>query len=219
MKQVNFVIDARKEYEYQKLFQKVSWLNKMSLFTYTPIDNKSRIIRKIESFWDDEDREIVKKIEKEWRTIEKDYFKLVQEITGIEWLYDEYFAYFLALSPVIGFSNPYNFKSQEIALTPSAIINPRFIVGHELFHSHYYYLVDKLGMTKNANRTIFTEGIAALMLFKTSMKDLFPNTDFQSSINYYTQVAKAWDTLVKIWEKRTSFKNFLEEVITSLPQR
>jgi hypothetical protein len=216
MPKVTFLIDPDKEYEYHQLFQKVPEFNRMSIFAYTPIDDKPRIIKKIQNFWDDEDRAAIKKIEDEWRIIEKDYFELIREITGVEWLYDEYFAYFLAFSTVIGFSNPFNLKSQEIIMTPAAAINPKFIVAHELFHSHYFYVVDKLGMTGIANKTLFTEGVAALVLFKTKMKELFPNTDFQSSINSYPQVAKEWDKLVNLWEKRKNFKDFLIEITNQL---
>ncbi|MFA7301599.1 MAG: hypothetical protein WC069_04770 [Candidatus Shapirobacteria bacterium] len=212
MTTVNFEINPEKEYEYHRLFCNNHGFEGMSIFSFTPIKSKTRIIKKINGFWDDDDRKLIKKIESEWRLIEKDYFKLFEDITGISWLYKNYYAYFLAFSPTIGFSNPFNLRSEEIALTTGAIINPKFLVGHELFHSHYYYTVDKMKMTTRLNRTLFTEGVAALALFETKAKRLFSETDVESSINSYPEVRANWLILLDYWRKRFCFEDFLIKV-------
>ncbi|MDP4009981.1 MAG: hypothetical protein Q8P53_03270 [Candidatus Shapirobacteria bacterium] len=212
MPMVKFEINSEKEYEYHQLFCNTLGFEGMSIFSFTPIKNKSRITKKIAGFWDDDDKELIKKIESEWKLIEKDYFKLFEKITGTPWLYKTYHAYFLAFSSMIGFSNPFNLRSQEIALTTGAIINPKFLVGHELFHSHYYYVVDKMKMTARLNKTIFTEGVAALALFKTKAKSLFPGTDTESSVNSYPEVRAKWPILLDYWQKRLSFEDFLIKI-------
>jgi hypothetical protein len=212
MSQVIFQIDPETEYQYHQLFQAHPEMRDFSLFGYHSIHNKPRIIRKIESFWDDEDRKYIRIIEQKWRHIEVDYFRLVSEITGTNWLYEDYYAYFLAFSKIIAFSNPYNFKSQEFILTTGALMNPQFLVGHELFHCHYYYLINKLKLTPNLNATVFTEGIAALTLSDLRMRCLFPETDFQSSIHYYPEVAKQWPIFQELWHSRSNFADFLQIV-------
>lgn len=212
MPTVKFEIDPEKEYEYHRLFQNSQGFEGMSIFSFTPIKNKNRIIKKTTNFWDDDDKKLIKKIESEWKLIEKDYFKLFENITEVPWLYKTYHAYFLAFSPTIGFSNPFNLRSEEIVLTTGAIINPKFLVGHELFHSHYYYLVDKMKMTARLNRTIFTEGVAALALFETKAKKLFSETDVESSINSYPEVREKWPIFLDYWRKRFSFEDFLIKV-------
>ena len=209
MTRVKFEINPEKEYEHHQLFCNTKGLERMSIFSFTPMKNKTRIVKKINDFWDDDDGKLIKKIESEWRLIEKDYFRLFVDITGTPWLYKIYHAYFLAFSPIIGFSNPSNLKSEEIALTTGAITNPKFIVGHELFHSHYYYVADKMKMTARLNRTLFTEGVAALALFETKAKSLFPETDIESSINSYSEVRANWPILLDYWRKRLSFEDFL----------
>jgi len=184
----------------------------MSIFSFTPIDNKARILKKISNFWDDDDKNLIKQIESEWKLIEKEYFRLFEDITEIPWLYKTYYSYFLAFSTKIGFSNPFNLKSKEIALTTGAVINPKFLVGHELFHSHYYYVVDKLKMTARLNRTVFTEGVAALALFETKAKKLFHETDTESSIDSYPEVRAKWPIFLDYWHKRLSFEDFLIKV-------
>src|SRR3990167_11286741 len=161
MSKVIFKIDQQKEYEYHQLFLHVPGLAVMSPLTAATMEDKQKIIQDIETFWSAENKLTVGLIEKKWREVESDYFPLIREITRVDWLYENYFAYFLAFSKIMGFSNPFNMKSQEIVLTTEAIINPRFLVGHELFHSHYFYIVDKLGMTPRLNKTLFTEGVAA----------------------------------------------------------
>lgn len=209
---VKFEISPEKEYEYHRLFCNTRGFEVLSIFSFTPIKNKNRIIKKITNFWDNDDRKLIKKIEGQWRLIEKDYFRLFEDITGTSWLYQTYHAYFLAFSPTIGFSNPFNLRSKEVALTTGAIINPKFLVGHELFHSHYYYVVDKMKMTARLNRTLFTEGVAALALFETKAKNLFPETDIESSINSYPEVRANWPVLLDYWHKRLNFKDFLIKV-------
>lgn len=209
---VKFEINPVKEYEYHRLFCNTRGFEEMSIFSYTPVKNKTRIIKKINDFWDDNDKKIIKKIESEWKLIEKDYFNLFENITEIPWLYKTYYAYFLAFSSTIGFSNPFNLRSQEITLTTGAIINPKFLVGHELFHSHYYYVVDKMKMTARLNRTLFTEGVAALALFETKAKSLFPETNIESSINSYPEVRANWPTLLDYWHKRLSLEDFLIKI-------
>jgi len=213
MKKVNFIIDPNKEYKYHKLFEKIPQFNTMSLFAFVPIKDKKRIIRKINNFWDNKDKKLITGIEKKWREIEKGYFDLVSKITEEDWLYNEYNAYILAFSTIIGFSNPFNLKSKEIALTISSIINPKFLVAHELFHSHYYYVIEKYGMTNKANKTLFTEGVAALVLTETKMKSLFPETNFESSISSYPQVRTNWNRFKELWNKRKSFKGFIIEAV------
>ena len=213
MPKLNFLIDPDKEYEYHRLFLSHRGLARLSLFNHSSIEDKERIIRKINSFWDNQDREVINEIEKHWQTIETQYFNLVEKITGVPWVYQNYSAFFLAFSLVAGFSNPFNLKSSEIVLTTGAAINPKFIVAHELFHSHYYYVVDKLGLTEKANKTLFTEGIAGLALFKTEMRELFPDTDTEKSISSYSEVRQNWEKLETLWGERTSFKDFLIEAV------
>ncbi|MBI2465155.1 hypothetical protein HYV64_03370 [Candidatus Shapirobacteria bacterium] len=212
MQTVKFEINPEKEYEYHQLFCNTRGFEGMSIFSFTPIKNKTKITKKIIDFWDDDDKELTKKIESEWKLIEKGCFKLFEDITETSWLYKTYHAYFLAFSPIIGFSNPFNLRSQEIALTTGAIINPKFLIGHELFHSHYYYVVDKMKMTARLNRTIFTEGVAALALFETKAKNLFPETDTESSISSYPEVRANWSIFLDYWRKRLSFEDFLMKI-------
>jgi hypothetical protein len=212
MQKVKFEINPEKEYEYHRLFCNTPGFGGMSIFAFNSIDEKARIIKKINNFWDNEDKVLIKKIEAEWKLIEKDYFKLIAEITETPWLFETYHAYFLAFSTVIGFSNPFNLRSEEIALTTGAIINPKFLVGHELFHSHYYHVVDKMKMITRLNQTIFTEGVAALVLFETKAKNLFSETDIERSINSYPEVQAKWPILLDYWRKRSSFKDFLMQI-------
>lgn len=212
MPTVKFEIDPEKEYEYHQLFLDTHGLEQASIFYHSPIGDKTRIVNKIKNFWDEQDKEIISKIEKQWKTIENDYFKQIEEITQVSWSHQAYHAYFLAFSNMIGFSNPFNLDSNEIVLTTGSIINPKFLVGHELFHSHYYRLVDKLGLTKRLNQTIFTEGIASLVIFETGIKNLFSETDASSSINSYSEVQNKWPVLLEHWQQRENLNSFLYKV-------
>lgn len=212
MPKVSFDISPEKEYEYHQLFCKTPGFNRMSTFSEAALADKSRIIRKINNFWDEEDRKLIQEIESAWRTIEMDYFKMVAELTGVDWLYQTYHAYFLAFGTSRGFSNPFNTKSEEFILSTGAIINPKFLTGHELFHSHYYYIVSKMGLTERLSRTIFIEGVASLMFFETKMGDLFPETNFISGRDSYPEVKEKWPILLEHWEKRVNFEMFLSTV-------
>lgn len=128
---------------------------------------------------------------------------MIKDVTGTKWLFDAYHAYFLAFSTMIGFSNPLNLGSDEIALTTGSIVNPKFLVGHELFHCHYYYIVNKMKLTGRLNRTVFTEGTAALALFET---------DAFSSINSYVEVSAKWSVFLEHWRRRVSFEDFLLKI-------
>lgn len=209
---VIFQIDPEKEYQYLQLFNSTPGLSNLSVFNFSDISDHRRIIKKINSFWDDTDKKVVKNIEAQWQTIETEYFKQIKKITGVDWLYPKYYAYFMAFSSLIGFSNPFNLRSQEIVLTTGAQINPCFIIGHELFHSHYYYLVEKMGLTTRLNQTIFTEGVAALALFETTAKKLFSDTDSETSIDSYPEVRAKWPILLEHWRRRRNFNNFLTEI-------
>lgn len=74
MPKVIFKIDANVEYTYHKLFREVNEFRDMSLFSWTSIDDKELIIKKITQFWDTEDRKIIKEIEGKWREVENQYF-------------------------------------------------------------------------------------------------------------------------------------------------
>jgi len=181
----------------------------MSIFSDATLGDKARIIKKINNFWDEENKKLILKIESEWRTIETDYFKQIAELTGVDWLYQTYRAYFLAFGTSRGFSNPFNTRSDEFILTTGAIINPKFLTGHELFHCHYYYIVNKVGLTERLSRTLFIEGIASLMLFETKISKLFSETDFARSRDSYPEVKEKWPILLEHWNKRVNFEAFL----------
>jgi hypothetical protein len=214
MPKVIFKIDPEKEYEYHKLFFEHHGLDHMSLFRHQSIEDKKRIIRKINSFWDETDKKVFAEVENQWRTIENQYFPLIEEITEEKWASDTFYAYCLAFSNNTGYSSPYIPDSREISFSTGAIINPKFIIGHELFHTHFYHVIHRLGLDHKAKNTLFNEGTAALVLFKTKAFELFPNTHPQSSIDSHGIVSRNWPTLVNLWEKRTSFKGFLEEAYT-----
>jgi hypothetical protein len=212
MQTVSFDINPEKEFEYHQLFCKIPGFNRMSLFSSTALENKPRIIQKITNFWDDEDKKCVKEIEATWRGMENEYFKQIAEITGVDWLFPVYHAYFLAFGTPIGFSNPFNKTSSEFVLSTGAIVNPKFFTGHELFHSHYYYIIDKLGLYDRLCRTVFIEGVAVLALLESKVSNLFPQEDFERSKNSYPDVKAKLPILREYWERRTSFEDFLKNI-------
>lgn len=55
MTMVKFEVNPEKEYEYHQLFRENSGLNGASIFSFTPIGDKQRIVKKIENFWDEDD--------------------------------------------------------------------------------------------------------------------------------------------------------------------
>lgn len=188
----------------------------MSIFSEAALADKPRIIRKINNFWDEEDRKLIQEIENAWRTIETDYFNMVAELTGVDWLYQTYHAYFLAFVTSRGFSNPFNTRSEEFILSTGATINPKFLTGHELFHSHYYYIVSKMGLTERLSRTLFIEGVASLMFFETKLSKLFFETDFSRSRDSYPEVKGKWPLLLEHWGKRTNFDEFLRNIAADI---
>jgi hypothetical protein len=95
MPRVTFEISPQKEFKYHQLFRKYhKHTEKYSLFAFEKELNSDRVIKKAEGFWDDQDRAKIKEIENIWGTIEQDYFRLVEKITGVQWPYDKYKAFF-----------------------------------------------------------------------------------------------------------------------------
>ena len=207
MPSVDFRNDSEKEYEYHELFRK-HW-PEHTLFAFQTNFKKRRIIKKIDDFWDEYDNEALDTMVKQWKPIEKMYFERVAKVTGVPWLHDTYYVYVLAFMTLIGgFSNPHNLKSQECVISPSSIINPKFFVAHELFHSHYYYVLQQLGLPE-ANKTLFTESTVDFVLFYSDIKELLPASNEESYTRHYSEVRNNWDKLFPLWQNRVDFKGFL----------
>lgn len=219
MPKVHFVIDPKKEYEYHKLFLETDAWNDLSLFQFQSIKDEARVIKKIERFWDDKDKQIIGQVEAEWRPIEDSYFKLLEEITDQKCSYQIYNVFFLVfIVNTLGFSNPFENDGSEIVLgigASGAAIDSKFIIAHELFHTHYYYVVSKLGLEKAINTTLI-EGTADLALFYSEMKDSLPESKIDQCTQTYQEVRDNWKILHSNWEKRKSFEDYLRNSINDL---
>lgn len=207
MARLHFVIDPQKELEYHKFFKSVKGLEVCSNFEN--IKDESAVLKTIQDFWTEELRDHVKKMQATWDEINDEYFRLLQEITDSPLLYDDYYCY-LCSNTTLGFSNPFDARSKEFILIPVNLSIANYLAAHELFHTHYYSIWSKLGLSE-VSPTLLTEGTAVLGMLFSNMQILFNNdmNFIDSCIKSYPIVEDNWAELAKSWKARESFNSFL----------
>lgn len=210
---VKFVFDAEKELEAIKIF-----VNEFNEKSFLPKDiliflEKGEDTKIIEFLNNSYKKEILNKFEKEWLGIEKEYFKAIEKVTGYYWSHKEYIVFVTYL--IKGFCNPidsnidYVFVAQDL---DSSGIN--YVIAHELFHSHYFNIVENTD--DSLFYTEYNENTAIFCLLFTEVKKLFPGFDediIKSCINSHPGAAKYFDQMFDVWEKRIDFKDYLERVV------
>lgn len=208
---VKFVFSAKKELVAIKIF-----VNKFGHKSFLPkgvlelLEHKQdkKIIEILERFYK---KENIKRIEKEWRKIEKQYFESVEKVTGHRWAHKEYKV--ILTKYIIGFCSQFTPDANHVFVRQSTRgIAKNYITAHELFHSHYFKIVENknecLGYTE------YNENCAVLALLFTEVKKLFPDFDqkvVQSCIQSHPRAAKYFKQLLKVWKSRKNFEDYLKQ--------
>lgn len=142
MTKVHFSFDAKKELEYIRYFEKNFSQLDIPAGLRAVIDDDRAAARFIEEKYDDANKDAH---ELGWRKIEDDYFHLVQKITGHAWAHETYTIYLTEFMP--GFCDPIHSQVQEMTARQNySDVERNYIIAHELFHSHYFDIAEKIGL-------------------------------------------------------------------------
>ena len=208
MAKVRFVFDARKELEYIRYFEKNFRRLDIPADLREVIDDNASAIKLIEGKYNDANKQTY---ELGWRKIEDAYFSLVEKITGHAWAHENYTVYLTEF--MLGFCDPMRSQAQEVtARQQYSDIERNYIIAHELFHSHYFDIAEKIG-NGDLFKTELNENADILALCFTELREVLFKKDDEWIIEYLIRSnAKAhpyFERLLAIWETRKSFDDYL----------
>lgn len=204
---VCFVFDSEKEVQYIGILKGFGAKPLASEDQRLFDTNLSEFKKNIEKLYRDE---VKRKIEADWGIIEGKYFSLVEKVTGHQWLHRKYTV--ILTSTMLGLCNPSNPETNEVAVSfnfPNIVIN--YIIAHEIFHSHYFQIVNKMGSDKLFS-TELNENCAVFALLFTEIKKLFPFADdtmIESCIKSHENAAKYFNELHSLWNRKKDFDDYL----------
>ena len=206
---VEFVFDIEKELDYINLFKNELKSSRLSVEDNFLLENDLPTFKKrIEDKYKEEDK---KEIENNWKEIEEQYFKRIENVTGHKWLHQEYKV--ILVDSKFGLCNPFKPTTNEVAVSfnfSKREIN--YIIAHEIFHSHYFQIVDSKSEGKLFS-TELNENCNILALLFSEVKNLFPFADdafIKSCIKSHKKAEGYFPELLSIWENRKDFDDYLK---------
>ena len=218
MPSVIFEFDAKREYEYIKFFEENFGEVELPKQLRKIWSDKKKSISYIEKAYNLKKKGL---FEKSWRKIEKDYFRLVEEITGHRWSHKTYRV--ILTKYMYGFCNPLDVDAKEVTCRQyMPAIERNYIVAHELLHSHYFGIVAKKKDVRLFS-TELNENFNVLALCFSDIRGLLvkPKDEWiiRGWVNSNQKAAKYFDALLPLWEGRKSFEDYLKKSKTVLKER
>lgn len=212
---IEFKIDADNELAYLKKFAEMCGTSKLKPESLELLKKSSKeAIKIIEIGYQQKDFiEFVKNLKKEWERIGEAYLKKIEELTGFKWQHDQYICYISLNVP--GLSDLFDKKLDKIILSnilPASTM--KYVLAHELFHLHYFYICKKEKMSIEAASTTINEALPLLlMVVNKDLGKLWPDISLERVRNSYPGVNKIIDELVKIYKPNMNFIELINKSI------
>jgi len=212
---VKFKTDPEKELEYFDRFVKscgTSKLKKESLELIS-LDKKEAIKRLEEGYKKEDFIQFVKDLKKEWKKIEKEYFQKVKESTGLDWQHERYICYVSLNVPGLGDLVDKSWDKVILSnILPANIM--KYVLAHELFHLHYFYVCKKEKMPIEAASVAINESIPILfMLVNPDIGKLFPEITVDRVRKSYQEVDRIIDKLIDVYKSEKNFIKLINKAI------
>ncbi len=211
---VKFEINPKKEFENLPHLIKLAGEKIIDPKFYERLKNKSgkELYREIINIHKEEKSQLVKIkefIERNWRRAEGDYISNMEFLTGQKIRGDK----IVLIAPII------NGAIADVIGRKNAFIGMEFngnaldyLVMHEIIHLCYSDIINKFELY-DALKSPLMEGVDHMLLFKSPLKKLLNKKVKYDNIGFVQANRKFMNSLERIWETRTSFKQFIKQAI------